>query len=599
MEVPTSSNEAVERPKGEPLEKGLGRIVGEQHVLGKPYQLAKYFTEPGDTGDLVAVQPGGTEEVQEVVKLANELGLPIYTLSDRHLRTSDVGRQGIILDFCRMTAIEKMDKRNLLVHVQRGLTFEALQKELDKLDLKLAPPLAATSDSVLCNFVNRVPQKKATLYAEPHVNNMQVVLADGDLFRTGSHALNDFNDCREDGGPSLSRWHVGSEDIFGVVTRATVWLYPKAECRDVLLFGFDRLQDVVEALRNGPRTELGWEYLAVNRRFLASLLKTDVSDAPPWTLVVGFDGRKRLVVYQKKKVLEMIPALGGKPLEAYAKEVLALLDEVWYQASPLHTGFYADCTRVKELDDLAQEHVNQAGVSSEEIGQCLLSVNRGRCLYCQYDVFAEPSKHKGMMDGLASKLASSGAFFDRPQGDLAKQVLDSVPNLRKHIRTIKSVTDPKGTLNPGRYVSLDDQGYSPLPVGIDTEKDTGIESGNLNTVEQKLKDALGKQWVSSNPADLSVYGRDFTIYSGERPNIVVLPETTEEVQKVMRIAYEHKIPVVPLSTGFNHGGLTVPRKGGILVDLKRMNRLVRIDEETLTASFEPGVRMRNLWQECQ
>ena len=185
MEVPTSSNEAVERPKGEPLEKGLGRIVGEQHVLGKPDQLAKYFTEPGDTGDLVAVQPGGTEEVQEVVKLANELGLPIYTLSDRHLRTSDVGRQGIILDFCRMTAIEKMDKRNLLVHVQRGLTFEALQKELDKLDLKLAPPLAATSDSVLCNFVNRVPQKKATLYAEPHVNNMQVVLADGDLFRTG------------------------------------------------------------------------------------------------------------------------------------------------------------------------------------------------------------------------------------------------------------------------------------------------------------------------------------------------------------------------------------------------------------------------------
>jgi glycolate oxidase len=547
----------------------------------------------------VSVQPGSTEEVQALVRLADERGLPVYTINDRHLPLSELDRRGILLDFCRMTAIEKLDKRNLLVHVQRGLTFDALREDLDKLDLKLAAPLAANSDSVLCNFVNRVPHKKATLYAEPHVYNMQVVLADGDLLRTGSHALNELNDCREDGGPSLSRWHVGSEDIFGVVTRATVWLYPKTECRDVLLFGFDRLEDVVQALRNGPRTERGWEYLAVNRRFLSVLLKTDVPEAPPWILVVGFDGRKRLVEYQKKKVLEMVPSLGGKRLDSYTEEMLALLDEVWYQASPLHTGFYADCSRVKELDALVLEHVKNAGVSTEEIGRCLLSINRGRCLYCQYDVFADSSKHAGLMEALAGKLASRGAFFDRPQGDLAKQILDSVPNLRQHLRTIKSVTDPKGTLNPGRTVSLDDAGYSPLPVGIETEQDTAITSGNLNTVEAKLKEALGEEWVTSNPADLSVYGRDFTIYSGERPNIVVLPGTTEEVQKVMRIAYAHKIPVVPLTTGFNHGGLTVPRKGGILVDLKRMSRLVEIDEETLTSSFEPGVRMRNLWQECQ
>jgi FAD/FMN-containing dehydrogenase len=63
------------------------------------------------------------------------------------------------------------------------------------------------------------------------------------------------------------------------------------------------------------------------------------------------------------------------------------------------------------------------------------------------------------------------------------------------------------------------------------------------------------------------------------------------------VAYAHKIPVVPLTTGFNHGGLTVPRKGGILLDLKRMNRLVEVDEETMTATFEPGVRMRSLWYE--
>ena len=149
MEAPTSSNEVVARPKGEPLEERLAGIVGRQHVLREPDQLNTYFAEPADTGDLVAVQPGSTEEVQEVVTLAGELGLPVYTINDRYLRPAEAGQQGIILDFCRMTAIEKLDKRNLLVHVQRGLTFDALQKELDKLDLKLATPLAATSDSVL------------------------------------------------------------------------------------------------------------------------------------------------------------------------------------------------------------------------------------------------------------------------------------------------------------------------------------------------------------------------------------------------------------------------------------------------------------------
>jgi hypothetical protein len=113
-------------------------------------------------------------------------------------------------------------------------------------DLKIAAPLAATSESVLCNCINRVPLKKATLYSEVHVYTMQVVLADGTLFRTGSHAISeDSADLREDGGPSLSRWFFGSDDIFGVVTRATVWLYPKTECREALLFGLDRVEDVV------------------------------------------------------------------------------------------------------------------------------------------------------------------------------------------------------------------------------------------------------------------------------------------------------------------------------------------------------------------
>ncbi|MEW6443919.1 MAG: FAD-binding oxidoreductase [bacterium] len=598
MEIHKSTVSAA-APEGGTLPERLSRIVGPERVTTDPGRIASRLGRPaGAAPALICVEPADAGEVQEVVALAARLGSAVFTLTDRTPDPSlELGRGGILLDLSRLQGIERVDKRNLLAHVERGVTFAALKEALDGQGVKIAAPLAATSDSVLQNFVNRAPLKKATLYPEVHVYNLQVVMADGRLFRTGSHALNELEDCREDGGPSLSRWHIGSEDVFGIVTRATVWLYPKAESRDALLFGFDRLEDAVRVLRNVPRTELGWEWLALDRRFAAHLLGEKEPRLPAWTVVVGFDHRRKMVEYQKRRVAELVGGLDGRPLEDYREAFARLLDEVWFQASPLHTGYYCACNRAADLDRVARSHFSGAGATGDELGRCLLSVNRGRCLYAQHDLFMDAGGREALMEGLERELAGLGAFFDRPRGAVADDVLARVPNLRKQLATIKAVVDPQGILNPGRYVRREDPVYAPLAVAYSCAEDTGVEAANLEEVEGKVKAALGTEWVSSNRADLSAYGRDFTVFSGERPNIVVLPRTTEEVQAVVRIAYAHKIPVVPLSTGFNHGGLTVPRKGGILVDLKRMNRLVSIDEETMTATFEPGVRMRSLWYE--
>ena len=98
--------------------------------------------------------------------------------------------------------------------------------------------------------------------------------------------------------------------------------------------------------------------------------------------------------------------------------------------------------------------------------------------------------------------------------------------------------------------------------------------------------------------DLSPYGRDFTIFSGERPNIVVLPASTEEVQADHPDRLRARHPGGPQSTGFNHGGLTISRKGGILVDLRRMDQMCSIDEEAMTVTVSPAVRMRSVWWEA-
>ncbi len=119
----------------------------------------------------------------------------------------------------------------------------------------------------------------------------------------------------------------------------------------------------------------------------------------------------------------------------------------------------------------------------------------------------------------------------------------------------------------------------------------GINSENLESVLEKLQNAIGKEWVSNDPAVLTCYSRDFTIVPGRWPHIVAIPGSTEDVQKIVKIANEHKVPVVPMGTGFNHGGLCVPLHGGIMLDLaKRMDKVLSVDEESMTITLQVGVR---------
>ncbi|MCD8023138.1 MAG: FAD-binding oxidoreductase [Lachnospiraceae bacterium] len=70
---------------------------------------------------------------------------------------------------------------------------------------------------------------------------------------------------------------------------------------------------------------------------------------------------------------------------------------------------------------------------------------------------------------------------------------------------------------------------------------------------------------------------------------VVFPLTTEEVSGILRYAWSTGIPVTPRGAGTNLVGSTIPTEYGIVLDLSRMNRILELDEETFTATVEPGV----------
>lgn len=116
-----------------------------------------------------------------------------------------------------------------------------------------------------------------------------------------------------------------------------------------------------------------------------------------------------------------------------------------------------------------------------------------------------------------------------------------------------------------------------------------LSKKNLKEALEEIKGVVGERWVSDHPAVTIPYSRDFTPTPGKSPNIVVMPSSTEEVSEILKISCKRNIPFIPYSTGFNHGGLTLPRWGGILIDLKRMNKIV-VDAEKMTCTIGPGAR---------
>ena len=104
----------------------------------------------------------------------------------------------------------------------------------------------------------------------------------------------------------------------------------------------------------------------------------------------------------------------------------------------------------------------------------------------------------------------------------------------------------------------------------------------------KLQEIVGPEYVLSSDMDLTLYGYDASVEKG-RPDVIVLPGSTEEVSRVVSLAHGERIPVIGRGSGTNLSGGTVPTRGGIVVHFSRMNRILEIDIPNRTVTVEPGV----------
>ncbi|MCU0576421.1 MAG: FAD-binding oxidoreductase [Desulfobacterota bacterium] len=104
----------------------------------------------------------------------------------------------------------------------------------------------------------------------------------------------------------------------------------------------------------------------------------------------------------------------------------------------------------------------------------------------------------------------------------------------------------------------------------------------------QLKAIVGDAYVSDAPEDLFIYSRDQGVQEPHLPDGVVMPGSASEVVSIIRFAGRENIPVVPMGGGLVLSGLTVPLKGGLVLDMKRMNRILEVNESSHYAVVEAG-----------
>ncbi|MBM9613910.1 FAD-binding protein [Desulfobulbus rhabdoformis] len=114
----------------------------------------------------------------------------------------------------------------------------------------------------------------------------------------------------------------------------------------------------------------------------------------------------------------------------------------------------------------------------------------------------------------------------------------------------------------------------------------------------KLEKIVGSSRVSWQQVDLVTHSFDATQRQC-MPDVVVHPTTTQEVSQIVKLANEEKIPILPRGAGSGFTGGSLPVRGGIVLVLTRMNRIIEIDTDNLVAVVEPGVVTAHLQRKVE
>ena len=116
---------------------------------------------------------------------------------------------------------------------------------------------------------------------------------------------------------------------------------------------------------------------------------------------------------------------------------------------------------------------------------------------------------------------------------------------------------------------------------------------------ESLVKIVGKDYISNQTEERYFYARDGGLMPAHEPDYIVLPKTPEEIQEIVKLANREKVPIVPTGAGLALTGLVIPKKGGIVLDMKRMDKILEVNDKARYVVVEGGTTQGTLKSHLQ
>ena len=309
------------------IENELVDIVGKEYVLTDPSELIFYsldvmwvprmYIDRGLVPPLpdIVVQPGSSDEVARVVRLANQYRLPLIAWGGGSGSQGGVlpVYGGITVDLKRLNRIIAIDKESQTVTAQAGINGYELECTLNSLGYSLPHIPASIHSATLGGYIAcRGSGVLSTKYGkiEDMVLQAEVVLPNGDVIKTlpvPNHAS----------GPGILQLFIGAEGSFGIITEARCRIEKLPEKRHFVAYLFSSMH---QGFESGKRMMLDRINPAVIRLYdepetikqIKKILGTNIDRG--CYVVIGFDGSEEQVALDLKRVVKICADLGGAEL---------------------------------------------------------------------------------------------------------------------------------------------------------------------------------------------------------------------------------------------------------------------------------------------
>ena len=448
----------------------LKRILPPGEVSFSPAVLAehagdKWFaTHQPD----VVVLPRSTKSVSALLRFANRHQVPVTPRGAGH---GYVGgcvpvHGGIVVSLARMNRIKEINAADFVAVVQPGVNTLKLQQEVERRNLFYPPDPASRADNAIGgNIITNAGGPRFLKYGvtRDYVLGLEVVLADGTVLRLGGRTH------KNKAGFDLHRLFVGSEGLLGVVTEATLKLLPLPPYRACLAIGFGSMRMAVRSLHAILAAGFLPAALELADSFtLAAAFKRTGSERLRGCqahLIVELDGQERSVRGEVEQLQDIIghqeplfseTGLGKEECDAVwqiRKEFSYALRDTGL--TKLNEDIVVPRGRLEDLFAFAARLQRKHGLRVACFGHAG-DGNIHTNVMVDYKQPGARGRSEQALDELFAQVIAWGGSITGEHGiGLAKQrwwPLAVSKEVRAFHRTVKRALDPRGILNPGKFV---------------------------------------------------------------------------------------------------------------------------------------------------